>query len=173
MEKTRGGVELRVQRNVLVLAFAAACLAGGCSDPEKDRLKATTQATYDPQTGKLTRLTADINKNGVIDTWTYMDGTKPLRSEIDENEDGKIDKWEYVDDAGTIVRLDEDVNRDGKVDKWSTYGPRGVLQTLSFDEDSDGRPDRRLTYGEGGRLLTIESEPDGRGGYRKRVAIDG
>jgi hypothetical protein len=30
-----------------------------------------------------------------------------------------------------------------------------------------------LNYGPGGRLLTIESEPDGRGGFRKRIAVEG
>ena len=71
---------------LICLAFAAA--AAACSDPEKERIKATSIPTYDEKTGKLTRLTADLNKDGVIDAYTYMDGTKVLRSEIDADQDG-------------------------------------------------------------------------------------
>ena len=62
-------------------SIVAACLfAVACSDPNAARLKATTKATYDPKTGRLTELTYDRNKNGVVDTWTEMDGSRPLRS---------------------------------------------------------------------------------------------
>ena len=64
----------------------------GCADPERDRLKATTKASYDKTTGRLTELTYDANRNGRVDTWTDMDGTRPLRSRIHRNEDGRIDR---------------------------------------------------------------------------------
>ncbi len=60
---------------LMTLAACAALPAHGCADPERERLKATTRASYDKVTGKLTELTHDANKNGRIDTWTEMDGT--------------------------------------------------------------------------------------------------
>lgn len=210
-------------RRVLFVLGAVVIALGGCRDPEKERLKATTQATYDPKTGRLTRLTADLNKDGVIDAWTYMDGTRVLRTELDADQDGKIEKWEYHGDDGKtvvrvaisrekngkpdtwlysgpdgklaraeisseqdetkidrwewyeneqVVRAEEDASGDGKVDKWETFG-NGVLTSVTLDENYDGKPDRRLNYGAGGRLLAIESEPDGKGGFRKRLAVDG
>ncbi len=82
-----------------MLALCGAILAHGCADPERERLKHTTRASYDQTTGKLTELTYDANKNGRIDTWTEMDGTRPIRSRIDSDEDGRIDRWEYYDDG--------------------------------------------------------------------------
>ena len=49
-----------------------------CADAEKERLIRTTVPTYDPATGKLTQLTYDADRNGRVDTWTSMDGTRPL-----------------------------------------------------------------------------------------------
>lgn len=85
---------------LLLLVVAAAC----GSDPEADRIKATTMATYDPQTGVLSQFTYDKNKNGRIDTWVRMEGARRLSAVLDENEDGEIDRWEEYGDAGQLVR---------------------------------------------------------------------
>ncbi len=174
----------------------AVCLlvvAASCSDPEKARVKATTIPTYDPTTGKLTRLTADLNKNGKIDTWTYMDGAIPLRTEQDRDEDGKIDRWEYVApdgkilkvlisatgdpnritrwesyEQGRLVLVEEDTNGDGRPDKWEKHNDVPIV-SVEFDLNFDGVRDQRWTYGSQGTVEWIESEPDGRGGYLKKV----
>ena len=74
----------------LCVVALASSSCSGCrrDDPETARIKATTLPTYDTKTGKLSRLTADLNQNGKIDTWTYMDAAKILRTERDRNEDG-------------------------------------------------------------------------------------
>src|SRR3954467_9638346 len=113
-------------RAALVLAAIAVCLAG-CSDPEKERIKETTRPTYDKTTGKLTQLTYDRNKNGKIDTWTDMDGTRPLRSRIDMDDDGKIDRWEYYDEAGKLLKVGFSRKGDGKPDAWAYSGPDGKV----------------------------------------------
>lgn len=152
----------------LLLSAVAAC----APDLEKERLKQTTQATYDPKTGRLQRLTYDANKNGRIDTWTYMDGKRVLRSEIDRDEDGRIDRWEFHGAEGTLdaVRAEEDGDADGKPDKWETYAG-GRMSSVAFDENADGRPDRRLNYGPDGALVSIESEPDASGQFTRKVDV--
>ena len=80
-------------------------LVQSCSNPERERLRSTTTATYDQASGKLTELTFDANKNGRIDTWTEMDGTRPLRSRLDSDEDGRVDRWEYYDAAGKLNKV--------------------------------------------------------------------
>ena len=141
-------------------------------DPEQARFKATTQLTYDEKTGKLSRITADFNKNGVIDTWTFMDGTKIVHSERDRDEDGRVDYWEYnlPDGKGGLEHTEEDTNGDGRPDKWDYYR-NGLLYQVEWDTNHDGVRDRRWTYSPQGQLLTMETEPDGRGGYIKKVAV--
>jgi hypothetical protein len=111
--------------------FASLTVVAGCSSacPSSDqaRLKATTIPSYDPKTGKLTRLTADLNKNGTIDTWTYMDGAVPLRSEEDRDEDGKIDRWEYVDPTGKVTSVQLSRMGTGKPDTWVATFPDGRM----------------------------------------------
>jgi hypothetical protein len=174
----------------MVLALAVAA----CADPERDRLRATTKATYDTATGKLTELTSDANKNGRIDTWTEMDGARPVRSRIDTNEDGKIDRWEYYDQNGRLTKVGLSRTNgdkpdawvystpDGKIarievsstaderhiDRWEFYDASGAMTRVEFDENGDGRPDRRLTYRDG-ELIAIEDAPDASGTYTRRV----
>jgi hypothetical protein len=174
---------------LLVVAVAVAC-----SNADTAQLRRTTTAAYDQHTGRLAQLTADFDGNGTIDTWTYMDGTKVLRTESDLDEDGRIDRWEYITAAGDLdrialsrqgtgrpdawefyeagqrVRCEEDTNGDGRPDAWLTVVDGGV-RTASFDEDHDGVPDRRLTYGDGGILISLETRADGRGGYRDKVMV--
>ena len=181
---------------LLAIACAASLVACAGDDADKTRVKETTRPSYDKTTGRLTQLTYDANKNGKIDTWTDMDGSRPLRSRIDSNEDGVIDRWEYYDRTGAIVKVGTSRGNNGKPDTWAYPGPDGktqriesssvsdeakidrweeytggVLTALAFDENGDGKPDRRLTY-EAGRLVLIESEPDAAGRYQKQVRPD-
>lgn len=166
------------------LIILASCFRSGTSEPKP---------TYDPSTGKLTRLEADLNKNGKSDAWTYMDGSVPLRTEQDRNEDGKIDRWEYVTPEGMVTKVlisatgdpnkisrwesynqgaldtvEEDTNGDGRPDKWEKH--RGVpIVFVEFDMNFDGFPDQRWNYGPNAVVESIETQPDGQGGYSRKV----
>lgn len=154
----------------------------GCDSAPPPRLtnfrveKKNVTAQYDPKTGRLNRLEVDTNKNGRIDAWTYMDGTRIDRIEIDRDENGTIDRWEhYRDDKltrvgtstrgdgvedewafqaadGHLERIETDTDRDGRVDKWQTYDPprqpggAPILRVVDMDPDSSGKPTRRLLY---------------------------
>jgi hypothetical protein len=141
--------------------FAIAALVVGVSacapNPERERLKATTKATYDPRTGKLTRLTYDSNKNGVIDTWTYMDGARPVRSEIDKNEDVKIDRWEYYGEDGKLVKVGLSRADDGKQDAWAYPTADGRIARVEVSTKRDGKIDRLRSEDQPGTAET----PDG------------
>jgi hypothetical protein len=185
-----------VRTAILPVVFAAALGGASCSGRANPPGNETTKPTYDTTTGKLTQLTYDANKNGKVDTWTDMDGTRPLQSRIDTDEDGTIDRWEYYDGKGGLAKVGFSRQKNGKVDAWVFSGPGGkvlrveteddtnadgrpdkwemyvddVLQSSAMDEDGDGRPDRRLTY-EGGTLVLIESEPDSSGAFRTHVVV--
>jgi hypothetical protein len=129
----------------LALVFAAG--AARCSDPERDRLKATTKPAYDQATGKLTELTFDANKNGRIDTWTEMDGSRPVRSRIDSNEDGRIDRWEYYDAAGTLTKVGFSRKGGEQPDAWAYSTPEGRVARIDVSSVADvARIDRWEVY---------------------------
>src|SRR3990170_2863595 len=122
---------------LLGMAVAPMALAAGCSDPDRERLKQTTKATYDQGTGRLKELTYDANKNGRIDTWTDMDGTRPLRARIDRNEDGKLDRWEYYDEKGQLAKVGFSRSDDGKPDAWAFSGPDGKIVRIEISSVKD------------------------------------
>lgn len=155
------------QACVLVVASLAAC-----SDPDSERIKKTTIPTYDKK-GKLTQLTYDRNKNGVIDTWTDMDGTRPVMSRIDLDEDGKIDRWEYYDAEGKLLKVGFSRKNDGKPDAWAFAGPDGTVSRVEISSTGDEKKIDRWEHYDAskagpkgdptGALVSAEEDTDGDG----------
>lgn len=145
------------------LALLAVLVVAGCSDPEKDRIKATSIPTYDPETGKLTRLTADLDKDGKIDAYTYMDGTKVLRSEIDADEDGEIEKWEYHGADGRVIKVAVSREKNGKQDAWMYPGPDGKLVRAEISSEQDESKIDRWEWYEADKLVRAEEDASGDG----------
>jgi hypothetical protein len=159
---------------VLALSTGAAC------GPD-DRLRETSKGRYDPQTGVLIEITFDKNKNGVIDTWTKMDGARPVSSTLDENEDGQIDRWEEYDTAGQLVRAGwirvrspkpgqaapaaaaGDAQAPRVPDTWVYPSPDGRTSRVEhLDIDLDGRiVIARREFFDGDRLVRVEEDKDG------------
>ncbi len=150
--------------SIAVALLVVAVAATGCGGPASDT--PTPIPTYDPNTGRLSKLTTDLSGDGKADTWVYMNGTKVLRAERDRNQDGRIDYWEFdlPDGTGGIEHIEEDSNGDGRPDHWTFFaGP--VIRAVEWDEDFDGVRDRRLTYNPAGQVTRIETRADGAGGY--------
>lgn len=160
----------------LYLAVMAVSLAG-CSDPDAARVKSTTQASYDFQTGKLTDITYDRNKNGRIDTWTKMDGSRPVSSMLDTNEDGQLDRWETYGPDGKLVKVDwerapvpsatnPDPKFTGKPNATATVAGDGST-VIEYYETSDvtGQRDitRREFYTAAQVMTRAEEDADGDG----------
>jgi hypothetical protein len=152
-----------MSRKPLVLVLGAATVAFGCTDPEKERLRATTQATYDQKTGKLTRLTADLNKDGKIDAWTYMDGTKVLRTELDADQDGLIERWEFHGDDGKVVKVALSREKNGKQDAWLYPGPDAKPIRGEMSSEQDEKKIDRWEWYEGGQIVRAEEDASGDG----------
>lgn len=151
-------------RTLLALAaVAAAATAGACSNSEKEQLKKTTLPTYDEATGKLTELTYDFNKNGKIDTWTQMDGARPVLTRMDANEDGKMDRWEYYDSDGQLLKVGFSRRDDGKPDVWAFQGPDGQVQRVEVSSTGDPKKIDRWEHHAGGAMVSAEEDTDGDG----------
>jgi hypothetical protein len=179
-----------------LLALAVLSLAG-CSDPDKERLRETTIPTYDTKTGKLVELTFDSNKNGRIDTWTTMDGARPVLTRIDRDEDGKIDRWEHYGPDGKLVKVGFSRRDDGNADAWAFEGPDGKVERVEVssladenridrwefydaaglvraeeDTNADGLVDKWETY-ENGAVKTAAFDENGDGKPDRRLTYDG
>ena len=157
-------------------------LCPACSHPAPAAARDTTRPTYDKATGKLKELTYDANQNGKIDTWTEMDGARPLRSRIDRDEDGRIDRWEYYDANGALAKVGLTRRQGDKPDAWAYSGPDGEIARIDSSSTADeNRIDRREFY-EHGVLARSESDTNGDGridqwevyeaGAVKTVAMD-
>ena len=57
--------------------LSSACGGNGVAPAD-----AAIQPVYDPATGRLQQLRLDSDKNGAVDTVSYMDGTRLIRIEI-------------------------------------------------------------------------------------------
>lgn len=175
-----------------LLLTAALLSVVACSDAEKERLRKTTIPTYDKTTGRLKELTYDSNKDGKIDTWTEMDGARPVLSRIDRNQDGKIDRWEYHDEKGQLSKVGFSRGDTGKPDAWAFSGPDGRVARIEIssvgddkkvdrwehydasgmnrveeDTNADGRPDKWETYVNGAvSTVSFDENHDGKADRR-------
>jgi len=119
---------------------------------------ATIRPSYDNATGRLKELAYDANGNGSVDTWTEMDGSRPLRSRVDINEDGKIDRWEEYDENGGLAKVGFSRTNNGKPDAWVFSGADGKVRRIEISSTGDSSRIDRWEYYD-----PAQSGPDGRG----------
>ena len=119
---------------------------------------ATIRPSYDNATGRLKELAYDANGNGRMDTWTEMEGSRPLRSRVDINEDGKIDRWEEYDENGGLAKVGFSRTNNGKPDAWVFSGADGKVRRIEISSTGDSSRIDRWEYYD-----AAQSGPDGRG----------
>lgn len=154
----------------------------------------TVSAGYDTFTSRLVQLAADLNGDGRLDQWTYMDGTRPIRGEGDLDGDGRIDRWEYFDDQAKLVRLGTSSRNDGVEDTWTSPASSngelpvarsrhrdraidrreitraGVLVSAEEDTNGDGRPDKWEIY-DGGVIREVRLDTSLTRGFANRRLV--
>jgi hypothetical protein len=123
-----------------ILVATAILFMPACADSEARRRDPEIRPTYDKQTGKLTQLAYDSDHDGRPDTWTDMDGTRPVQTRIDRNGDGKIDRWEDYDASGALVRVGFSRRDDGKPDAWAYPNRNGAIERIEIS--STGNPNK-------------------------------
>jgi hypothetical protein len=150
--------------------IALACLvSAGCQRrPETRRI----EPVYDPKTGKLQLLKYDSNGNGVIDTWSYMDGARAVRIDIDADEDGKIERWEYYGPNQKLEKVGFSRSKDGKEDAWSYPGAAGTVARIEMSTLRDGRISR-VEHFKDERLVAAEEDSDQDGRIDKWETYEG
>jgi hypothetical protein len=153
----------KVRRDVTVVLCALVAVCAACSTSGRPD-KAGITPTYDKTSGRLTELAYDSNHNGIIDTWTEMDGARPLRSRIDRNEDGRVDRWEYYDDHAKLVKVGLSRRDDGRPDAWAFVGPDGKPRRIEISSTKDEKKIDRWEHYEKDTLVSAEEDTnhDGR-----------
>lgn len=142
----------------ICLALAAAVIFGlpSCAAPPDN---AGMHAVYDPVSARLMQLSADQNRDGRVDQWTYLDGNRPLRGEGDANGDGRIDRWEYFDANAQLIRVGSSSVNDGVEDMWTVSGPNPRVE-LSRRRD---RHVDRVEFYDGSSLVRGEEDTNADG----------
>jgi hypothetical protein len=127
---------------------------------------------YDKTTGKLRLLKYDSDGDGIVDTWSYMEGARVVRIEIDEDQDGKIDRWEYYDANQKLEKIGTSRTHDGKEDSWSYPGADGSIVRIDVSTKHDGKVNRVEHYLKN-VLVAAEEDGDGDGKMDKWETYDG
>ena len=104
---------------------------------------------------------SDINNDGDIDGWSYLNDGYIARQEIDMNFDGKVDSVFMYEKAGRVKEEILDTNYDGKMDNWRYYDDGDVVKD-SIDRDFDGDIDVWF-YIDRGRVYKMEEDTTGDG----------
>lgn len=160
------------RQHIITALFLANAILTGCVGSSTDTPRRIAPE-YDQSTGKLKLLKYDSNGNGVIDTWSYMDGARIVRIEIDSNEDGKVDRWEYYDAAHKLEKIGFSRANDGTQDAWSYPGPDGkTIVKIEVSTRRDGKVTRVEHY-EHDRLVAAEEDTDEDGRTDKWEVYDG
>ena len=159
---------MRVTDLLLAAAAVAAVLAAApafiaCSEKAGGGPDAAgVKATYSTSTGKLELITYDTNKDGKVDAWGHMEGTRLVSMDIDRNFDGVIDRWEYYSADGALEKVGFSRANDGKVDAWAFQGADGQMSRIEVSTRRDGTVNR-LEFYEGGKLVRTEEDANGDG----------
>jgi hypothetical protein len=119
------------------------------------------QADYDPETGRLRRLTLDLDQDGRHDAVSIMDGARIDHVEIDADENGKADRWDFYRDH-TLDRVGFSRLNDGVMDSQVVYGTDDKVTRIDISTGRDGRFNRVEWY-EAGVLTRSEEDTDGDG----------
>lgn len=150
-------------KHALLSWLMLALVTPACApDPDEENLRASIQAVYDDETGRLRTITYDSDQNGMIDTWTYMDGTTVLRVEVDQDKDGTVDRWEYFDEAQQLEKVGFSRANDGVVDAWAYEGPDGQIEKFEISTVRAGEVDR-WEYYENDLMVRAEEDVSGDG----------
>jgi hypothetical protein len=162
----------QVNRWLQVIAIAGTSfIALACEDARTRQREAGIEPVYDEKTGRLQRLNYDSDKNGRVDTVSFMDGARVVRIEIDKDEDGRIERWEYYGADRKLEKVGFSRAGDGREDAWSYAGSDGTIARIEIAMARDGRITRVEHY-EHDVVVRAEEDGDGDGRMDKWEAYE-
>ena len=112
----------------------------------------------------LTELSYDVEGNGSIDRWIYLDGSRVVRLEVDEDGDAAIDRWEYYDAHEWRTEVALSSERDGRQDIWQFYGADGQIERIEYGDVNTFKV-VRIEYFKEGKLVSASPLLDAEGNH--------
>ncbi len=162
----RGGVARRAVGGLVVVGAVVCSTACGGSTPgaaSTGKLpRRDTEITHDDcdlRSASAERIDANADKRA--DVTIVRSGEREVCRAVDLNFDGLIDRYTYLDDAGRLRRQESDYDRDGRVDEISLF-KGGVLVERQRATTLDPRLDTWQLY-ENGQLARTERDSNGDG----------
>jgi hypothetical protein len=162
----------RLARRLGTVFLLAPLVVVGACDRGAVEARRRIAPEYDKETGKLRLLKFDSNGNGIVDTWSYMEGARVVRIEIDKDEDGKIDRWEYYTPEQKLEKIGLSREKDGREDEWMYNRPDGSVERIEISTRRDGKVTRVERY-EHDAMISAEEDTDGDGAFDKWETYDG
>jgi hypothetical protein len=155
------------RRGAVWVCTAVVALSWACASGERKQI----EPEYDQQTGKLKLLKYDANKDGKVDTTSFMDGARVLRIEIDQDQDGKVERWEYYGPGQKLEKVGFSRLNDGKEDAWSFAAADGSISRIEIATQRDGKISRTESY-EKDAPVRAEEDTNGDGKIDKWETFD-
>ena len=155
----------------VVVAFVlTAGLTTTCQSPA-DPPRTAIEPVYNPDTGELTLLRHDANRNGIAETLSHMRGTKIVRIDVDIDEDGRVDRWEHYDAEQRLQKIGFSRAHDGREDAWSFADAAGAIARIEWAAPGTDRVTRTEHY-EHGALVGAEEDSDANGAINRWETYD-
>jgi hypothetical protein len=131
----------------------------------------TDRVVHYDESGRISRVALDTNRDGRPDSWEEYVGGEMVRRRTDTTGDGEPDAWEFHR-AGKLERQERDTDGDGFRDRLAVYA-NGVLAREDEDRNADGRPDRITWYDAAGQPEKRDEDSDGDGAVDVRSHYEG
>jgi hypothetical protein len=155
------------------LAILAANVAGvgGLALAVRDRpptarraevVRGDVRAEFDPESGRLRRLTFDADGNGFAESVAHMAGNRLLFIEADTDEDGTPDRWDHYAPDRTLEKTGSSARGDGQADTWIVRDAAGAVARVERSTARNGIANR-IEYYERGRLVRSENDTNADG----------
>ena len=98
--------------------------------------------SYFDEQGRLKRRESGFDRDAHPDEISYYESGVLVRKERETNYDKRIDTWDYYE-GERLVREERDANGDGFVDQWWLFDrpDQPLCAQVKSDADDDGKPD--------------------------------
>ncbi len=129
------------------------------------------EPVYNRDSGELTLLRRDANRNGIAETQSHMRGTQIVRIDVDADEDGRVERWEYYGGDQRLQKVGFSRAGDGREDAWSFADATGAVVRIELAAPGSNRV-TRIEHYENAQIVRAEEDGDADGAIDRWESYD-